>query len=321
MKFTPEDLEKLQTRQLANVVRKLNDGKTISAREQQMLDDARAVDNRQSDASAARTSDTGLNFVRNWDDLAQALEVSRKSVQNWRSREDLRGAQDFPRPRPDGRHDVAAWRRFMLAHGLNRAGDAVPGDELNGEGVLPKTHWDRLRAQIGFEREAFAFEADKLKHIEVAQISAAVGQMLAGFRTALNNLPASAARWVIGLRDFHQVKDKLQSEVDAVLQSLGRCEYLENLIPEVVAKLYPDRDEQFRGNLIECADGVLREFGRMALSDLLQRSLPQHSESPAAAIPDANTAVADSGEGSLAPVEKTAAKPSPKSRAKKLPRK
>ena len=42
MKLTPEDLEKLQTKQLANIIRKLGEGKTITAREQQMLDDARA---------------------------------------------------------------------------------------------------------------------------------------------------------------------------------------------------------------------------------------------------------------------------------------
>jgi len=63
-----------------------------------------------------------------------------------------------------------------------------------GEEVPSKAHWDRLRAKIGYEREVFGFETDRLKHIEVAEISGAVGQMLAGFRTALNNLPASAAR-------------------------------------------------------------------------------------------------------------------------------
>ena len=287
-----------------------NAGKTINAREQQMLDDARTGEE---DIQPGKKT----GFAQNWGDLADRLKRSRRCLTKWRER--FKDAPDLPKERDDGRHDVNAWLRFMVAHDLQDE----PEEEL-GEEVPSKAHWDRLRAKIGYEREVFGFETDRLKHIEVAEISGAVGQMLAGFRTALNNLPASAARWVIGLRDFHQVKDKLQSEVDAVLQSLGRCEYLENLIPEVVAKMYADRDEQFRGNLIECADGVLRELGRLALSDLLQRSLPQSAESTSRSADSAK--IEDHiGEQStdatpISPAEitaPTAPLPSPKPRAKK----
>ena len=97
--------------------------------------------------------------------------------------------------------------------------------------------------------------------------------MLTGFRTVLNMLPSSAARWLIGLRDFHDIKAKLQAEVDAVLGALGRGEYLEQMTPRVVAKLFPDRDAQFRDELIRASDQVFQEIGRESLSDLLQRSL------------------------------------------------
>ena len=254
-------------------------------------------------------------FVKTWDELATRLKRSRRCITKWRER--FKDAPDLPKQRADGRHEVDAWLRFMAAHNL---GDEEQ-EEL-GADVPTKAHWDRLRAKIGFEREVFAFETQRLEHIEVSEICSAVGQMLAGFRTALNNLPASAARWVIGLRDFHAVKDKLQSEVDAVLQSLGRCEYLENLIPEVVAKMYADREEQFRAILIECADGVLRELGRVALSDLLQRALPAidggEKEAPAASPEPDEKAPVRNG---LAPASVPALSPSPKSRAKKRSRK
>jgi hypothetical protein len=33
-------------------------------------------------------------------------------------------------------------------------------------------------------------------------------------------LPGSAARWLVGLRDFHAIKSRLESEVDGVLHAL-----------------------------------------------------------------------------------------------------
>ena len=87
-------------------------------------------------------------------------------------------------------------------------------------------------------------------------------------------LPSSAARWLIGLRDFHDIKAKLQTEVDAVLGALGRCEYLEDTAPKVVAKLFSDRDAQFRDELVRACEQVFQEIGCESFSDLLQRSLP-----------------------------------------------
>jgi hypothetical protein len=138
---------------------------------------------------------------------------------------------------------------------------------------LPKSHWDRKKAQLDYERALYKFEVEKEKYLPTDEIKLAVGQMLTGFRTALNMLPSSAARWLIGLRDFHDIKAKLQAEVDVVLGALGRGEYLQHITPRVVAKLFPDRDAQFRDELVRASDQVFQEIGRESLSDLLQRSL------------------------------------------------
>jgi hypothetical protein len=118
------------------------------------------------------------------------------------------------------RADLAA---AETAHGVLDP-DLVDHSEKDSE--LPKSHWDRKRARLDYERALYRFEIEKEKYVELNEITVAVGQMLVGFRTAINMLPANAARWLAGLRDFHEIKDKLQSEVDAVLNSLGRCEYL-----------------------------------------------------------------------------------------------
>ena len=147
-------------------------------------------------------------------------------------------------------------------------------DNRERDAELPKSHWDRKKAQLDYERALDKFEVEKKKHVPLDEICAAVGQTLAGFRTALNMLPSSAARWLIGLRDFHDIKAKLQAEVDAVLGALGRGEYLGDIAPRIVARLFSDRDAQFRDELVQACNQVFQEIGRESLSDLLQRSLP-----------------------------------------------
>jgi hypothetical protein len=132
----------------------------------------------------------------------------------------------------------------------------------------PKSHWDREKARVDYERAIFNLEVEKRKHVELDEICAAVGQMLAGLRTAINMLPGSAARWLIGLKDFHQIKSKLQSEVDSVLHSLGRCRYLEDLAPTVIEKLFSDRTPAFRQDLAKCCAQVFIELGRECFTEL-----------------------------------------------------
>ena len=127
---------------------------------------------------------------------------------------------------------------------------------------LPKSHWDRKKARLDYERALYKFEVEKKKYLPPDEIRAAVGQMLAGFRTALNMLPSSAARWLVGLRDFHAIKAKLEAEVDAVLGALGRCEYLGDIAPRIVARLFSDRDAQFRDELVRACNQVFQEIGR-----------------------------------------------------------
>jgi hypothetical protein len=132
----------------------------------------------------------------------------------------------------------------------------------------PKSHWDREKARVDYERAMFSLEIEKKKYVPLDEICAAVGQMLTGFRTAINMLPGSAARWLTGLKDFHQIKSKLQSEVDSVLQSLGRCRYLEDLAPAVIEKLFSDRTPAFRQDLAKCCAQVFIELGRECFKEL-----------------------------------------------------
>jgi hypothetical protein len=168
-------------------------------------------------------------------------------------------------------------------------------DHSEKDSELPKSHWDRKKARLDYERALYRFGVEKEKYVELNEITMVVGQMLVGFRTAVNMLPASAARWLVGLRDFHQIKEKLQSEVDAVLNSLGRGDYLKTEPADVISKSLPfdaktkallgkitsrGQDRAAFCELIgRVAARAITEFGRSCLSDLLQRRLPSQEES------------------------------------------
>jgi hypothetical protein len=193
---------------------------------------------------------------------------------------------------------ILAWfaekrrQRAELAAAKTVDGKSEPGlvNDSEKDTEFPKSHWDRKKARLDYERALFRFDLEKEKYVETNEVTVAVGQMLVGFRTALNMIPASAARWLVGLRDFHQIKDKLQLEVDAVLNSLNRCDYLEKEPAKVIAKSLPFDAEteallgkialpgQDRGDLYKLTGHVaaraITEFGRLTLSDLLQRQLP-----------------------------------------------
>jgi hypothetical protein len=248
VKLTSAQLQNLESTQLANVIRKLAAGKTLTRREEELIE-------RQKQSEAP-------NFVATWDELAQQLGRSRRWLTKIRER--LKSAKDLPKPRADGRHDVTAWRKFMLDHNL--ADDPEPEEDDEP----PKAHWDRERSRIEFERALFSLECDKRKHVELDEICAAVGQMLAGFRTSINMLPGSAARWLIGLKTFHEIKAKLESEVDGVLRSLGRCKYLEELAPAVIERLLKDRPKAYRADVAKSVAAVFVEIGREALNELLE---------------------------------------------------
>jgi hypothetical protein len=196
-------------------------------------------------------------FASTWDELAIALGRTRRCLQKWREK-----YPDHPKPRADGRHSIEAWRKLMLDHNL------ADEPEAEDDGQPKKSHWDRERSRVEFERAQFSLEIEKHKHVELDDICAAVGQMLAGFRTAINMLPGSAARWLIGLKDFHAIKDKLQSEVESVLQALGRCKYLEDLAPAVVDRLLKEKDKKYRADVLRIVRATCVELGRESFKEL-----------------------------------------------------
>ena len=153
-------------------------------------------------------------FAPNLDVLAEECGVDRKTIDNARKR----FARDAPKKRADGRYPLAEYKQWLAKHDVRGRGINNPSNAID-DGQHPKAYWDCERARVDFERAVLSLEIEKSKHVELDEMCAALGQMLVGFRTAINMLPGSAARWLIGLKDFHQIKTKLENEVDSVLQA------------------------------------------------------------------------------------------------------
>lgn len=209
--LSAQDLETVRRQQVKNILQKQAAGKPLTAREQRIVEEA---------AAETPVASVG-NFARTIDELATALGVSRKSVQNWQRR----FPEDHPRPRADGRHDVAAWLRFM---GENHLANSEPG---GAEEDLPVTIADWKARELELKCEKLAIENAKVAAELVAakDVEAGLSALLASARQALNNLPGRAAQKMLHLTDFHEAEELLQGEVDIVLRSLERCEFLDGL--------------------------------------------------------------------------------------------
>ena len=292
MKLTSEDLEKLHTKQLANVIRKIGSGKTPTAREAALL--------AQSTVGGEPSAPSG--FVATWDELAQRLNVSRKSLQNWRSRPDLK--DKLPRPRADGRHDVVQWARAMVHQRLARADELVAGDEEEPDEDRPRTVTDWKKEKEKRQVRKLDIEIGQMegKLLLCSDLEVFLGATFAAIQTKLSQFPARTARFMMGLRDEAAAEEKLHYEMDAVLSDLHAVRYLDESVNEVVASLPFDVETerlfalvafegQDRAALLELITHVTRaalcQVGRRVLQDASgeARSAPGEPEPVPAAAP------------------------------------
>jgi hypothetical protein len=161
-------------------------------------------------------------FAANWVELADLLQVDRRSLQTWRKDPEL---QDYPRCRPDGRKDVEAWRVWIIAHNLKQRG-AVDETPTNGEPVS-LADWKKRREQLictGLERKIQIAEGTLLV---AADLEVSLGQLLSAIQSALSRFPSENARSLVGLKDPQEVQRRMEEYIDALLGQLQLTTYLD----------------------------------------------------------------------------------------------
>jgi hypothetical protein len=229
-----------------NIRKKALAGKTLTTREVAMLAESIEPD----EAAAA----AGVMFVQNWNELADAIPIDRRTLQNFRNdHEDLIQQNEKDLIRADGRKNVPAWRSLIAECGVKGRGANNPN--VNSEDVRALELAER---RYKLDRAIFDLEKAKQIQMPVADFEAALGAALVQFRSSIYSLPGRGTGKILSrartavlnmLRgalterqfeavdramsnaklasvEYSDIEDVLQEEVNLVLRSLESCDYL-----------------------------------------------------------------------------------------------
>lgn len=274
MNLTAEDLAKVETKNIANILRRQAEGKTLTASERRAL----------TDAVASKDSPTpAVNYAATWGALATALGVSLRALKDWRG--DPRYKGDCPRDRDDGRKDVRAWLAFMVRHGLARADQHIehggadpesggtddPADETGAPATIrlppilgSESAWKTVK--LAKEVEKKDIELAKLRNLLLvaAELEQPLGALLVAIQNKLSQFPERTAASVAGFSDVQEIIAILRVEIDADLADLHGAHYLEDLA-DIVAAL-PIATDDTRALVLEAAREALRRIGRRVIA-------------------------------------------------------
>ncbi|NDD52882.1 hypothetical protein EBZ39_03210 [bacterium] len=134
----PADLAKeLLEKDLANIAKRVSAGYKLTKAERALLN-----------VHAAQNPDAGQTYAGSYVELADALGVSRRTIQEWRKR------PHAPTPASDGRHDVMAWRVYMRQHGLAQHTEptTLDEDQLKTRKLLAEVEERELKVAIKKEQ-------------------------------------------------------------------------------------------------------------------------------------------------------------------------
>jgi len=149
----PEEAGSLLSADLANIVRRLQAGKTLTAREREL------IERRRRDGIAEAP-----HWVRGFRGLAEVLPYSRESFRTWAK---LPGA---PKARPNNTQDATAWRRFIEEKGLgvsNSATEQLPRREAE---IVRRYELQNERAEfdLAVRRKEYVTRAEVVEKVSYA---------------------------------------------------------------------------------------------------------------------------------------------------------
>jgi hypothetical protein len=189
--LTAEQAAILLKGDLRNLAKKVQQGKTLSASERNLLQSALAGE--------APSAD---EFAKNGVHIAAILGVDRKTVQRWRK------IDGNPGVRPDGRYHVPSWRAWKLV----RQGDAGEGEELS-QSIL------RAR-QILLQNQKLEFQLAVLRreYVPASDVEKWGATLGSAIRKVISTLHLGAPS-VVGL-SVAEAEARLKEVEDEALQQL-----------------------------------------------------------------------------------------------------
>lgn len=187
--FSQQQLDAIRKKEKANILKKLEAGKSLTEPERLILYGNKTDQKR---------------YAKNQTELAEFLGVDRKTIQRWRKEE------NFPKPMADGRYDVLYvrdWREKTRNSSTANAED------------LSKAEGEARRVWLQVEKLEHEIEVAKGEFITIEQARADVSQMCARARTILLAIPDTLAPLVIG-KTPTQAQQLIRKEIDNALAQI-----------------------------------------------------------------------------------------------------
>lgn len=176
--------EKILTKDLENIVRKVAQGKTLTEAERARIQ-----------AEYGGKEKEPL-YVTNLVDLASLLDVSRVTVDRWRK---YKGS---PQPLSNGKHSIAKWREFVRVNDLKES-DTPEDSELKSRKLLAEVKQAELKLKV---MEAQYVSIETIQTVWTQHISQVRQLQESRF---LNELPP-----MLATLDAVHIRQKLQEVLD-----------------------------------------------------------------------------------------------------------
>lgn len=201
----PDVARKLLHKDLANLVKRVHEGKKLTRAERTMLQNL----------AGAPSEHSGPTHARNYVELAELLGVSRQALGGWRRR------KNAPKAAANGLHDVGAWREFMARHQL-KGSDAPATDEeaaLKARKLLAEVEDRELRVAV---KKGLYVPLDLVKEEWTTRVGRAVNLLRNKFESELP--PILSGLDAVGIQDeCRKAIDEVMSILHAGDEGEGVC--------------------------------------------------------------------------------------------------
>lgn len=189
--FVNENIgQKILSKDLENIVKKVASGKTLTSAERSLVEKAYGTSG-------------DVKFAKTIVELSEILGVSRKTIDRWRK---LKGS---PKPYSNGKHSVSKWRDFVRKHDLKEP-DAPEDEELKTRKLLAEVKQAEIKLKV---MEGTYVAIEKVREVWTAHIGQ-VRQILES--RFLNELPP-----ILTTLDAVQIREKLQEVLDETYKAIS----------------------------------------------------------------------------------------------------
>ena len=191
--ISQEAADKIMSADFANIVQKVKSGKPLSTAERARVQ-----------AQAAGSTET-LAVANTVVELAAALGVTRRTINNWRK---IPGA---PEPASNGSHNVSAWRDFVRANSLKGGEDSVGArtDALKARKLLAEVEERELRVAV---KKGEYLPTEEVRRSWLVLVGKAISLMRAKFE---NELPP-----IMSGLDAQGIREEASRAIDEICSIL-----------------------------------------------------------------------------------------------------